>query len=97
MLGGRSFDLKLLQTEGSVAFTRGGESGPLGGGWECHPSRESRLGQQPVRQRFAKRRQDYQSRQAELQSGWPTIVGRLSEARRFQDDFMAAVQNMAVR
>lgn len=34
MLGGRSFDLKLLQPEGSVAFTGGGNAGPLGGGWK---------------------------------------------------------------
>lgn len=33
MLGGRSFDLKLLQPEGSVAFTGSGDAGPLGGGW----------------------------------------------------------------
>jgi hypothetical protein len=32
MLNGRSFDLKLLQPEGSVAFTGGGDAGPLGGG-----------------------------------------------------------------
>src|SRR5580700_5527030 len=34
MLNGRSFDLKLLQPEGSVAFTGGGSAGPLGGGWK---------------------------------------------------------------
>ena len=34
MLGGLSFDLKLLQPEGSVAFTSGGDAGPLGGGWK---------------------------------------------------------------
>ena len=33
MLSGRSFDMKLLQPEGSVAFTGGGNAGPLGGGW----------------------------------------------------------------
>ena len=33
MLNGRSFDLKLLQPEGSVAFTQGGDAGSLGGGW----------------------------------------------------------------
>ena len=34
MLNGRSFDLKLLQPEGSVAFTGAGDAGPLGGGWK---------------------------------------------------------------
>jgi hypothetical protein len=34
MLNGRSFDLKLLQPEGSVAFTGAGNAGPLGAGWK---------------------------------------------------------------
>ena len=34
MLDGRSFDLKLLQPEGSVAFTGAGNAGALGGGWK---------------------------------------------------------------
>src|ERR1700722_5774291 len=33
MLNGQSFDIKLLQPEGSVAFTGTGNAGPLGGGW----------------------------------------------------------------
>lgn len=63
-------------------------------GWECHPNPEKRLGQQPLRHRFSKRQRDYQSRQADLQAGWPTIVARLSEAQRFHDDFVTAVQNL---
>lgn len=34
MLDGRSFDLKLLQPEGSVAFAGRGQAGALGGGWK---------------------------------------------------------------
>lgn len=34
MLNGRSFILKLLQPEGSVAFTGSGNAGLLGGGWK---------------------------------------------------------------
>ena len=34
ILGDRSFDLKLLQPEGSVAFTGGGNAGLFGGGWK---------------------------------------------------------------
>jgi hypothetical protein len=34
MLNDRSFDLKMLQPEGSVAFTGAGAAGPLGGGWK---------------------------------------------------------------
>ena len=33
MLGSRSFDLKLLQPESSVAFSGAGDAGELGGGW----------------------------------------------------------------
>ena len=34
MLDGRSFILTLLQPEGSVAFSGGGNAGPFGGGWK---------------------------------------------------------------
>jgi hypothetical protein len=60
-------------------------------GWECHPSPETRLAQQRKNKRFAKSRAAYQARTTGLQEGWPRIVERLTEARRFQDAFMAAV------
>jgi hypothetical protein len=60
-------------------------------GWECHPRPESRLGQQPVRNRFAKNQHDYAERMSEFQARWPSVVALLSEARRFQDDFLAAM------
>lgn len=60
-------------------------------GWECHPKPEIRLGQQPVRKRFAKNQADYAKLKSKLQVGWPSVVARLTEARRFQDDFMAAI------
>jgi hypothetical protein len=63
-------------------------------GWECHPNPASRLAQQPVGKRFAKRQQDYQVRHADLQERWPSIVERLSEARRFHDDFVIEVSNL---
>ena len=66
-------------------------------GWECHPNPEGRLSQQPAGQRFAKRQADYQSRQADLQAGWPTIAARLSESQRFRDDFVTAVQNLSTK
>lgn len=59
--------------------------------WECHPNPESRLGQQPVRTRFAKSQQNYAARKFEFQAGWPRIVGRFTEAQRFHNDFMAAI------
>ncbi len=39
MLDGRSFDIKLLQPEESVAFAGAGEAGPFGGGWTGSTSR----------------------------------------------------------
>lgn len=63
-------------------------------GWECHPSPETRLGQQPKTHRFAKSQAAYQARSAAFQEGWPRIVGRLNEARRFQEEFMAAVKQV---
>lgn len=60
-------------------------------GWECHPNPESRLGQQPKGKRFAKNHDDYSERNSKLQAGWPSVVARLTEARRFQNDFVAAI------
>lgn len=49
MLEGRSFDLKLLQPEGSVAFAGSGDAGQFGGGWRgvhkwCLQARERSSG-----------------------------------------------------
>jgi hypothetical protein len=60
-------------------------------GWECYPKPESRLGQQPKKKRFAKNQLDYETRKSELQAGWLSVVARLTEARRFQDEFIAAI------
>jgi len=63
-------------------------------GWECHRKPETRLGQQPKQNRFAKNYVDYQNRKTELQAGWPKIVEKLTEARRFHDDMTTAIQNI---
>ena len=60
-------------------------------GWECHPKPEKRLSQQPIKKRFAKRYNDYVNQKLVFQSQWPSVATRLSEARRFQEDFLAAV------
>lgn len=61
-------------------------------GWECYPKPEKRLAQQPIRVRFAKTQEDYEAKRTAIQKGWPTVVNRLSEASRFQNDFTTAVQ-----
>jgi hypothetical protein len=58
-------------------------------GWECHPDPANRLGQQAKKRRFRKSQADYQDREAAIQEGWPGLVARMSEAKRFNDDFIA--------
>jgi hypothetical protein len=65
-------------------------------GWECYPNPDSRLAQQRSSQRFSKRQADYEARAPELGVGWPAIAAKLSEAKRFQEDFMTAVQVLRV-
>ena len=65
-------------------------------GWECHPKPANRLSQQPIGKRFAKRHTDYLSRQSDIQTGWPEIADRLSEAKRFRDEFLEAVQSLPI-
>jgi len=63
-------------------------------GWECHPNPASRLGQQPVKHRFSKRQKDYEERQINVRDSWPNVTGKLSEALRFQVDFLSAAQEV---
>jgi hypothetical protein len=65
-------------------------------GWECHANPEARLAQQPLAQRFSKRQANYEARASRLRGAWPSIAAKLSEAERFQDDFMAAVQVLPI-
>jgi hypothetical protein len=58
--------------------------------WECRANPENRLGQQPKHERFSKRQADYQARHDSLKAGWGAIASRLSEAERFQREFVAA-------
>ena len=61
-------------------------------GWECHPDPEVRLRQQPKGKRFAKSWAEYRERQSDLREAWPSVVVRLPEARRFQEDFIEALR-----
>ena len=63
-------------------------------GWECHPSPASRLAQQPLRKRFAKSHADYEERESDLRLAWPSLSAKLSEAKRFQNEFARAVQSL---
>ena len=65
-------------------------------GIECFPDPESRLGQQPRARRIRKKQCDYQDHSAELKGAWPRLLGNaaLSEAQRFQNDFLAQAATM---
>ena len=60
--------------------------------WECHASPEGQLGQQPKASRITKTRRDYESRRPQLIAAWPK-VRRLSEAERFSQEFLTAVES----
>jgi hypothetical protein len=61
-------------------------------GWECHPDPASRLAQQPKGRRFRKSHADYEKRAPQFRIAWPKIVAELSEAARFQNEFLDAAQ-----
>lgn len=63
-------------------------------GWECHPKPEKRLSQQPLVQRFSKNQADYAVRQDQFVAEWPRVSTELSEAGRFQLDFLLAVARL---
>ncbi len=60
-------------------------------GIECHPDAESRLRQQPVKQRISKSRRDYRDSQETFTARWPALVGSLSQAARFEHDVRATM------
>jgi hypothetical protein len=62
-------------------------------GVECYRNPESRLGQQNVNNRIRKRKRDYEQRSKHLELAWPNMASpeNLTEAYRFQQDFLASV------
>jgi hypothetical protein len=60
-------------------------------GIECWPHPERRLGQQPASQRIQRRLEDFENRFEELKGAWPNVAASLTEAQRFQTEFLALV------
>lgn len=60
--------------------------------WECRPNPEGQLAALPKRLRFEKRPSDYRRRESALTKAWPTVSARLTEAARFEAEFLAAVE-----
>lgn len=60
------------------------------GNWECHQNPEGQLGALPLRQRFRKAVGDYRDRQEQITLAWPNLSATLTEAARFETEFLAA-------
>jgi len=62
-------------------------------GIECYVNAESRLAQQPKAKRLRKKKRDYLGRAEQFVAEWPRVAvhGALTEAHRFQSEFLAAV------
>lgn len=61
--------------------------------WECRRNPEGQLGTLHARDRFSKRQDDYLSKQNEISNMWPNVSARLEEAKRLEEEFLAAVPN----
>ena len=62
--------------------------------WECRPNPEGQLAALPKRRRFEKRPDDYRRKQSEIEKAWPRVSARLTEAGRFEAEFLAAVRTV---
>ena len=61
------------------------------GDWECNRNPEGQLGTLPLTQRFRKAVADYRDRQDQITLAWPNLVATLTEAARFEKEFLAAL------
>ena len=59
--------------------------------WECRSNPEDQLAQLPKVRRFEKHEDDYKRKEKEIQNGWRNVSARLTEAGRFEREFLAAV------
>ena len=58
--------------------------------WECRSNPEGQLAALPIHRRFRKRVDDYESKQSVIERAWPRVSARLTEAARFESEFLAA-------
>lgn len=59
--------------------------------WECRPNPGGQLAALPTARRFRKHQDDYKDKQEEIRAGWPDVAARLTEAGRFEAEFLAAI------
>ena len=59
--------------------------------WECRSNPEGQLSTVPKGQRIRKRPEDYERKQKEIEKAWPCVAARLTEAARFEREFLGAI------
>ena len=59
--------------------------------WECRANPEGQLATLPTKQRFQKRPADYDARREAVTAAWPKVAARLTEAARFEREFLNAL------
>lgn len=59
--------------------------------WECRANPAGQLAALPKGRRFQKRPDDYGRMERELTNTWPSVAARLTEARHFESEFLAAI------
>ena len=62
--------------------------------WECRRNPEGQLAALPIHRRFEKRQDDYRRKQSEIEEAWPKVSVRLTEAKRFKTEFLAAIRTV---
>ena len=63
--------------------------------WECHKKPEGRLAAQAKTERFSKNQIEYRKRAAAFAARWSFVTSALPEARRFEEEFGAAMAQPA--
>ena len=58
--------------------------------WECRLNPEGQFAALPMGRRFRKRPDDYRRKQGDIKQAWPQVSARLTEAARFESEFLAA-------
>ncbi|MCY3536490.1 MAG: hypothetical protein F4X84_01690 [Synechococcus sp. SB0662_bin_45] len=59
--------------------------------WECHTDPERQINALPKKKRFSKKRPDYLERSEKISQAWPSVSATLTEATRFQEEFLRTI------
>ena len=64
------------------------------GNWECRQDPGRQFSAVPHGERLAKTREDFERRANDIASGWPIVPSKLTEADRFQVEFLRAMDQV---